>query len=92
MPEYVMPAGEGITEVGESAFKDFGSLRSLVVSEGVSVIGDYAFSEMYNLQYLELPTTVTDLGTRLTSSCRQERPRRTLREKELWEEDRQDPN
>ena len=69
--EYVMPAGEGITEVGESAFKDFGSLRSLVVSEGVRMIGDYAFFGMYNLQYLELPTTVTDLGTRLTSGCRQ---------------------
>ena len=47
-----MGIGEGVTKIGESAFKDCESLLSVVIPEGVTKIGRYAFGGFWGCKSL----------------------------------------
>lgn len=55
---------EGITEIGENAFRDCTQLNSITIPNSVTSIGDYAFSGCTNLTTMRLlPTTPPTLGS-----------------------------
>lgn len=55
VPDYV-------TSIGESAFCDSASLRSIVLSKNLTSIGSYAFSNCYSLESIDIPEAVTSIG------------------------------
>lgn len=58
----ILQMKEGVTEIGDDAFKRCNSLVSIVVPEGVTSIGDGAFYECTNLVSAKLPESLTDIG------------------------------
>jgi len=75
--------GKAVTIIGYSAFKDFTSLKSIVLPEGVTAIsdgyrGNYtssgykyygAFSGCINLESISLPSTLTSIGSYTFYGC-----------------------
>ena len=55
---------EGVTEIGEGAFKGYEPLESVAIPEGVTRIGDDAFSGCVNLKSVTIPEGVTKIGNR----------------------------
>lgn len=60
--------GEGITSIGERAFKDYDGIRSVVLPDSLREIGAYAF---YNtgLRTVILPENVETIGAFAFSAC-----------------------
>lgn len=53
---------EGITSIGNSAFKDCRSLYSINIPEGINAIDSEAFSNCYSLNDINLPASVKRIG------------------------------
>lgn len=53
----VMPAGMGVTTIGENAFND-ARVKCVVLPEGVETIGNFAFHSADTLEIVILPSTV----------------------------------
>ena len=47
--DVVIPGDLGITEIGKEAFRENGTLTSVVIPEGVTIIGESAFRKCTNL-------------------------------------------
>lgn len=60
---------DGITEIGESAFRDCTSLTSIVIPDGVTKIGIYAFESCHSLASVSIPNSVMSIGYGLFGSC-----------------------
>ena len=58
----VVELPEGITSIGECAFYNCKTLRSIVIPKGVIEIGYCAFHNCTNLQNAVIPDTVTSIG------------------------------
>lgn len=53
---------EGITSIGDNAFRNCKNLKSVAIPEGVSHIGDYAFAFCFVLESITLPSTLKYIG------------------------------
>ncbi len=57
----VIPSG--VLAIGASAFQDCTSLNNVVLSEGINEIKNKAFNNCTSLQSIQLPSTLTSIGT-----------------------------
>ena len=60
---------EGITAVGDYAFRNCMMLQSLVLPEGVTSIGKEAFYWCYSLKTMDMPSTITFIDERAFGTC-----------------------
>ena len=60
---------DGITSIGEDAFKVFKNLTSVVIPGSVTSIGDYAFFRCYSLKEVVIPEGVTSIGEGAFQYC-----------------------
>ena len=60
---------EGVTSIGDGAFKNCSSLTSVVIPEGVTSIGDGAFSNCSSLTSVTIPSSVTSIGENAFYDC-----------------------
>ena len=68
-PAYRIEIWEGITEIGENAFRMDQSLRELTIADSVTAIGDSAFCACTHLKTLDIPDSVTEIGDSAFSGC-----------------------
>lgn len=67
--EIVVP--EGITEIGENAFKDANkSLESVVLPSTLVKIGENAFTYCEHLKAVKIPESVKEIGERAFENCK----------------------
>ena len=62
LPEYTIP--DEVKVIGERAFSDCDSLKTVTISSSVTSIGDLAFSSCYKLTSVTIPASVTTIGER----------------------------
>ena len=60
---------DGITSIGEGAFKDCSSLTNIKIPNKVKSIGDYAFFGCSSLKSITIPNGVTSLGVSAFYEC-----------------------
>lgn len=53
---------EGITSIGDLAFFECSSLKSVIMPEGVTRIGHHAFAQCNNLKIIMLPSTINNIN------------------------------
>lgn len=61
--------GEGVTYIGDFAFRDCSSLTSVTIPEGVNSIGADVFYECSNLARATIPNSVTSIGDSVFEGC-----------------------
>ena len=61
--------GAAVTAVPRGAFRNFGAMRTLVLSEGLERIGNWAFSGCDSLERLDIPQSVTAIGMSAFEGC-----------------------
>jgi len=61
---------EGITRIGECAFKGCTELESVIVPEGVTRIGYLAFKDCINLKTIKLPGSVEEIQAFAFENCK----------------------
>ena len=64
---YVIP--DSVTSIGDSAFRDCGSLMSITIPNSVTSIGDDAFTLCTSLTSITIPNSVTSIGNGAFVSC-----------------------
>ena len=64
---YTIP--QGIISIGNGAFFDNSSLKSITIPDSVTSIGDWAFSSCDSLTSITIPDSVTSIGDNAFSSC-----------------------
>ena len=60
---------DGVTMIGENAFENLVTLKSLYIPDSVSEIGDFAFNGCRNLSSLRLPEGGLTLGRKALGLC-----------------------
>ena len=60
---------EGITLIGDRAFRDCSSIISISIPEGVVSIGSWAFMNCCNLKSITLPKSLKEIGTMAFKNC-----------------------
>ena len=61
---------DGVTAIGDRAFFECSSLRSIALPDALTSIGTRAFYRCSSLKALALPDSVTDIGAGAFSGCR----------------------
>ena len=64
---YIVP--DGVSRIGDNAFRDCGKLTSVTIHNAVIEIGDYAFSGCDGLSAIEIPNSVTKIGMLAFHAC-----------------------
>ena len=64
-----MEIGSGVTGIGNSAFRECGSLTAVTIYEGVTVIGYNAFTSCGSLKGVALPVSLGTIGSGAFSDC-----------------------
>ena len=59
----------GVTSIGNCAFRDCNSLSSITIPNSVTSIGTDAFAHCYNLSSVTIPSSVTSIGDMVFSFC-----------------------
>ena len=65
----VIPADGSVTSIGESAFDDCVSLKSITIPDSVTSIGDRAFWRCRSLTSITIPDSVTSIGESAFYNC-----------------------
>ena len=65
----VIPADGSVISIGESAFDDCVSLKSITIPDSVTSIGDRAFWRCSSLTSIDIPESVTSIGSAAFSGC-----------------------
>lgn len=60
---------DGVTAIGEKAFKDCEDLTSVVIPDGVTSIGMWAFYNCTNLTNVNIPDSITSIGLWAFRDC-----------------------
>ena len=60
---------EGVTGIGNNAFKYFSGLTGVTIPDSVKYIGNNAFYACYNLEDVEIPNSVTSIGAYAFYDC-----------------------
>ena len=60
---------DGVTKIGEAAFKYDSALKEISLPEGLASIGEYAFQNCTSLQSITIPGSVTSLGQYSFEGC-----------------------
>ena len=53
---------DGVTNISNSAFQDYRSLKKIIISDSVTIIGDSAFGQCSSLTTITIPDGVTSIG------------------------------
>ena len=61
--------GDGVTSIGNEAFRNCYSLPSVTIPNGVTSIGDEAFHSCYSLSSVTIPNGVTSIGNQAFYGC-----------------------
>ena len=61
--------GDGVTTIGDYAFRDFRDLTSVTIPNSVTTIGDDAFGVCSSLTSVTIPNSVTTIGKSAFASC-----------------------
>ena len=61
--------GKAVTTIGEFAFSNCESLKSITIPEGVTHIDDWAFSGCSSLKSITIPSSVTEIGEQAFRGC-----------------------
>ncbi len=75
LKKYTGPGGDvvipdGVTSIGEDAFRNCGTLTSVVIPESVTSIGDYAFYGCSALTSVTIPEHITNIDSLGLRSCK----------------------
>jgi len=62
---------DGVTNIGNSAFKYCTSLKNVIIPDSVTSIGYEAFYNCYELTSIKIPNGVTKINQRTFSGCRE---------------------
>lgn len=62
--------GEGITYIGNNAFKGADRVEELVLPSTLQTIGENAFYQLYSLKALALPDALTSVGSHAFEECK----------------------
>lgn len=65
--DYIIP--DGVTSIGESAFRFCNSITSITIPESVSIIGAEAFLGCFKLTSITIPEGVTSIGGSAFNYC-----------------------
>ena len=68
-PQSEIPFPEGVTEIGEGAFRYCAGLTEITIPEGVTTIAKWAFCECTNLKRVTLPSTLKKIGYSAFARC-----------------------
>ena len=60
---------DGVTKLGENAFKGCRELENIELPQTVQTIGDSAFEDCYKLQHIELPDNLKKIGESAFRNC-----------------------
>ena len=61
--------GQGVTSIGDNAFRDCHSLKSISIPQGVTSIGSSAFYNCYSLTSISIPQGVTYIRDYVFNTC-----------------------
>ena len=61
--------GVPVTAIGEKAFQDCTSLKSVTIPSGVQTIGNRAFASCTSLESVDIPDSVTSIGEKAFAYC-----------------------
>lgn len=59
----------GVTSIGDKAFRNIESLWSVEMPESLTEIGEYSFSNCRNMEFADIPNSVTKIGKAAFSDC-----------------------
>ena len=60
---------DGITSIGNTAFRELGSLTEVTIPNSITSIGDYAFIYIKSLSEITIPSSVISIGTSAFEGC-----------------------
>ena len=63
--------GEGVTHIGDCAFRNCTMLASIILPQSCTSIGDYAFDRCSSLTDIDLPAGLTSIGRTAFWGCQQ---------------------
>jgi len=61
---------DSVEEIGDSAFRNFPSLRDVTIPDSVTIIGKDAFGVCVSLEKIEIPNSVTEIGQNAFFDCK----------------------
>ena len=67
--DWIVTVPEGVTALGDGAFKDNRFVRSVTLSDGVSEIGNEVFKGCVNLVHIKIPASVNKIGAAAFNYC-----------------------
>lgn len=61
-----------VTSIGDCAFSDCDTIKSVTIPEGVEYIGEEVFLACTSLETINIPNTVTSIGSNAFGECKRQ--------------------